>query len=191
MQVEGLASVSELAVRRAIARAELPPDFWETTGRNRGPIPDRYARQAGLDPTKGAYAWCTSGLLDAFLEAAAERGVPCPFPKTAKAVHVWQLLHERCYEPLPARGYIYVLDHGKPGDIFKEWQTDRYTDDGHIGIVTATDEHGEVADEVSANTNAAGSREGNCWAMHHGTPEVSHGGMLLGYLNLERLVAYP
>lgn len=186
----GAETVSELAVRIAITRAQRPPLSWETAGRNRGPEPDRYARQVGLDPERGAYAWCTSGLYDAFLEAARQRGVPCPFPRTAKAVRAWQLLYERCLESAPARGHVYVLDHGKPGQLLAEWQSDRWTDGGHIGIVCAVDAQGEVEDEVSANTNAAGSREGNCWWMKHGTPEVSHGGILLGYLNLERLVDY-
>lgn len=200
-------------VRIALARAAVP--IMEHGGRNRGPDVDRYNRQVGLDPAR-AYAWCTSGLYDAFLEASRLASTACPFPKAAKAVHVWQLLYQRCYEPGPAPGRVYVLDHGKPGDVLTEWKTNRYTDDGHIGIVFATNDTAapvavDVPDviatllgvpapgrtfvlepggvlEVSANTNAAGSREGDRWAVHHGSPEISHGGVLLGYLDLDRLV---
>lgn len=204
-------ALSELAAKIALGR--VGPSL-ETAGRNRGTEPDRYAMGVGLkDLTKG-YPWCTSGLYDVFREASEQLGVRNPFPKTAKAVRVWELRWRTCYEPDPAPGRVYVLDHGAPGDILTEWKNDRYTNDGHIGIVAAVNNtevpiEVELPDivatllgvsapgrqfvlapsemlEVSGNTFAKrGSREGNAWGCHRGTPEVIHGGVLLGYLDLD------
>lgn len=171
-----------------LVRARVRLGNLETAGKNRGPLPDGYARRAGLDPEKGAYAWCTSGLYDAFAVEATDLLLGNPFPRTAKAVRVFELLMANCYEPDPAPGRVYILDHGKPGNLAAQWKSGHYTDDGHAGIVTDVDADG-VPFEVSGNTFAdRGSREGNCWAEHHGFPEVTHGGMLLGYLDLDRAV---
>lgn len=177
----------ENLLARAVEVALARRGICESGGRNRGPEMDRYALQIGLTDLAKGYSWCTSGLYDVFLTASRALGIKCPFPKTAKAVRVFELLYKLCYEPNPGIGYVYILDHGTPGDVLTEWKNDRYTDDGHCGIVTALDDVGAPY-EVSGNTNAAGSREGNQWAEHHGYPEVSHGGTLLGYLNLGRLV---
>lgn len=187
----GLETVSLLATRIAIARAAAR--IGEVGGNNLGPEPQRYNEQVGL-PKGGAYPWCCSGMYDVFLEASRILGVDCPFPKTAKAVRVWErMLAAGCGESMPRVGSLYILAHAPAADLLRQWRDDRYTADGHIGIVTALDDDGLVVrDEVSGNTKATtGSREGNCWAMHHGPPEVSHGGMLLGFINLERVVVYP
>lgn len=202
------------AAREALARCAL--GNLETQGKNRGPVVDDYARGVGLDPERGAYAWCTSGLYDVFRVAATALGVRNPFPRTAKAVRVFELLAGTCLSSNPAPGFVYVLDHGQPGSILAEWQSGSYTDDGHVGIVVATNDgpapvEVELPDvvaallgvpapgrryelapgdmlEVSGNTFASrGSREGNRWACHRGTPEVTHGGVLLGYLDLGRI----
>ncbi len=204
-------TLSQVAVRIALAR--VAAGIKERGGRNRGPEVDSYARAVGLDPVNG-YAWCTSGLYDVFREATAELGLArCPFPRTAKAVSVFARCPAACLRPNPAVGLVYVLDHGTPGDVLTEWRTNRYKDDGHIGIVVAVNDTGapivvELPDllaallgvpglptsytlapgdqlEVSGNTNAEGSREGDRWAIHHGTPEASHGGMLLSYIDMD------
>lgn len=152
------------------------------TSRNRGDEIDKYHEFVGLDP-KGEYAWCTDMAAFACAMEAKRLGLPNPFPKTAKAVRVFELLHAICGESNPAPGYFYVLAHGKA------WKNERYTDAGHLGIVRrATAEVGDI-DELSGNTNAKGSREGNCVEEHHGEPEVTHGGTLLGYLNIDKAVA--
>ena len=209
-----MGAFNDLAVQIALSRRGIR----ETGGRNRGTEIDRYNKQVGLNP-EGGYAWCTSGLYDVFREASERLKVKNPFPKTAKAVRVWELRYKQCYEPNPRPGLAYVLDHGAPGDLLTQWKINRYTNDGHIGIVAAVNDTDkpmqvELPDvvatllgvpapaktvtlapndmlEISGNTNGEGSREGNQWAIHHGYPEVSHGGMLLGYLDFERVMSLP
>lgn len=178
-------TLNETIVRVCRARRGI-----KETSRNRSPIIDGYHRGVGLKP-EGMYPWCCSGLYDAFVEATRELKIRNPFPKTAKAVRAWELLYKLCFEPNPAPGFVYVLSHGNPANLLQQWESNRYTDDGHIGIVSAVDGDG-VPSEISGNTFAErGSREGNCWAEHFGFPEVTHGGMLLGYLNLERIAERP
>lgn len=206
--------LSEVVVRIALARAARGVSL-ETAGRNRGPEVDAYARGVGLDPKAPAaaamaagkagaagaagYAWCTSGLYDVHKTAAAEIGSRNPFPRTAKAVQVFQRAPKSCLRSDPAVGYVYVLDHGKTGFLLDEWRKNSFTADGHIGVVTRVSggiigadgatTGAEVVDEVSANTNAAGSREGDRWAVHHGSPEVSHKGILLPYIDMDAWLA--
>lgn len=179
-------TLSQVAVRIALSRVAL--GNLETTGRNRGPLPDGYARGVGLDPERGAYAWCTSGMHDVFREAAAEVGSPNPFPRTAKAVRVFELL-QRFAVPDPAPGRLYVLDHGRPGDLAAQWRSGHYTDDGHLGICSRLADDGRPW-EVSGNTfSAKGGREGNCWAEHLGFPEVTHGGICLAWIDVDAALA--
>lgn len=192
--------LSEVVVRIALERAARGVSL-ETAGPNRGPEPDAYARGVGLDPKAPAaaalaagkagrvagYSWCTSGLYDVHRVAAAELGTLNPFPRTAKAVQVFARAPKSCLRSDPAPGYVYVLDHGKTGFLLDEWRKNSFTADGHVGVVTRV-EGLEVADEVSANTNAAGSREGDRWAVHHGSPEVSHRGVLLPYVDIDAWV---
>jgi hypothetical protein len=46
--------------------------------------------------------------------------------------------------------------------------------------------------EISGNTYAStGGRAGNCVARHVGTPEVTHGGTLIGYLDYDAAAQAP
>jgi len=184
-------TISQVALELALW--SVAKGIREVGGNNRGPWPDYYAETVGLDP-KGAYPWCTSALYCIFREAARQKRVNNPFPHTAKAVEVWNVVYNdpvlrACIDPNPAPGRIYLLDHGKA------WASElgsgkRLTDNGHAGICSTVVDL-SCGDEASANTNGAGSREGDRWAIHHGTPEVSHGGVLLGWIDLDRVQLHP
>lgn len=158
----------------------------EVGGANRGPWVDEYNRAVGLDPA-GAYPWCTSGMYCCFREAARQKRVVNPFPKTAKAVSVYTLADPVCRISNPVPGAVGVLSHGRA------WASEmggrrRLTDNGHVVIASGFDGPALTAC-ASANTNAAGSREGNRWANKTipdgGGPETVHGGTLLCWFNFD------
>jgi hypothetical protein len=123
-----------------------------------------------------------------FREAARQKGVVSPFPKTAKAVAVYQgptAADPVCRITNPLHGSVFVLSHGR------SWAAEldtgkRLTDNGHIGWDVLKD---GAWWSLSANTNAKGSREGTTWNLKAipdgGGPESAHGGVLLGRLNFD------
>lgn len=184
----------------------------EEGGNNRGPEVDPILASVNLPP---GYPWCAATVYDIFREGSRQLGIVNPCPRTAKAVKLWQLAEAASRDSNPSVGAIYVLDHGPAGNVLTEWKCNRYGDDGHTGIVcyvNASDapETFEVPEavatllglpagttsvivppgnivEVSGNTNRTGSREGDCvWLKVGPSPEVIHGGMLLGYVQLDR-----
>lgn len=158
------------------------------TSKNRGPEIDGYHRRLAIDPAR-RLPWCTSGIYDVVAVVCERRKLPNPLPRTAKAVRVWDRLYRVAGESNPAPGRLYILDHGPPESVLTSWRSDSYTDDGHIGACVELDELDDPF-EISGNTfEVGGSREGNCWARHHGTPEITHGGMLLGWIDLDRALA--
>jgi hypothetical protein len=135
-----------------IAAAEV--GVRESGGANRGPRVDEYLRAVGLDPTRGAYAWCASFVYFCFARAATALGLANPCVKTAACLTHWErapawariLAADVTANPGVIRpGAIFIVDHGKGK--------------GHTGIVeraTASAIH-----TIEGNTNAAGSREGD------------------------------
>lgn len=141
------------------------------TAPNAGPGINAWLAGVGLPPGK---SWCAAYVHGMHQTAADDCGVMNPCPKTGSAMHIWDLAPEACRQTLPAPGDVYVLDHGHGL--------------GHVGIVETVRPDGAVATEISGNTNMEGSREGNAVVRHAGPPEVSHGGRLVGFLSLERLI---
>ncbi len=163
-------TLSEALLELAVSRIGMK----ETT-RNRGREIDEYAASVGLDPV-GAYAWCTSGMYWLCRMACQKMGLVNPFPKTASALSFWRHVEPICKSQNPTPGAIYVLQHSETT--------------GHLGIVESCD-GGNVLTEISGNTfGDVGGRDGNQWARHTGQPEVTHGGVLLGYADLS-LAAQP
>lgn len=164
-----MGSLSQLAVE--IARAEL--GVHEEGGNNRGPRVEEYLRAVGLEPGN---AWCAAFVFYVFREASKRAGLVNPCPRVGAAIRLWKLTEPICRDSTPTVGAIYVLDHG--GGL------------GHAGIVTALDDTTPI--ELSGNTFATrGGRAGNCVAEHRGAPNVTHGGVLLGYLQLDRAAQPP
>lgn len=144
---------------------------------NRGPEVDDYLRSVGIDPKTGSFSWCAAFAHWCFEHAAVNLGQRNPFPKTGGALHVWQLAEPICRDTNPRPGLVYVLDHGRG--------------QGHVGIVIGVAPDGTPS-EISGNTfDVGGGREGNAVAFHVGTPEKTHGGELLGYLDFDRAAQAP
>jgi hypothetical protein len=163
-------TLSETALSIAISQLGVH----EQGGQNRGPEVDQYLAAVGLAP---GYSWCAAFVFFCFKQAADQLGLVNPCPKTAGAVRMWTLTEPICRATEPSAGAIYVLDHGGGK--------------GHAGIVEQVGGDGTMI-EISGNTNAAGSREGNAVARHTGeSPEEIHGGHLLGYLLLDLAAQGP
>lgn len=162
-------TLSQLVVQLAVADIGVH----EEGGNNRGPRVDQYLASVGLDP---GYAWCAAFVYFCFRAAAQQLGLVNPVPKTGGVLHMGKMTEPICRAVNPAPGYVYILDHG--GGV------------GHAGIIETVNDDGTIT-EISGNTNAQGSREGNAVARHTGTsPEAIHGGTLLYYLNYD-LAAQP
>ena len=142
----------------------------EEGGKNRGHSIDTWNRDAGAPLGS---AWCAAWVYAMHHEAATILGIPNPCPKTAGALKLWHLAPESARRPLPAPGDVFVLDTGDPGGF------------GHVGIVETVAPDGMTITTIEGNTNAAGSREGNCVARHERwRPTDGKRGKLVGYLSL-------
>lgn len=157
----------------AAAEAERRIGIKETAP-NSGPDVDIFLAAVGLPPGK---AWCAAFTHFCYRIAAAKLSTVNPCPRTGGCLRMWQLADAHWKTKVARRGAIYVLDHG--GGL------------GHVGIVTEVDAAGNVVAEISGNTNATGSREGNCVAVHHGPPDKSHRGTLLGFLDFSIAAPAP
>lgn len=146
----------------------------EQGGNNRGPLPDRANAAAGAPLGS---AWCTSTVFLEFMLAAQQCALRNPFPATASSHEAARLIEPVCFSMNPAVGAVYFLRHSPTT--------------GHFGIVEDCD-GGWVKSELSGNTFAdKGGRAGNCFARHYGQPEVTHGGELRGYWNLDLAAQEP
>lgn len=160
-------TITEAAVSVATSQVGVR----EQGGNNRGAEVELYLASVGLNPGN---AWCAAFMYWTFRRAANVLTVPNPFPKTGSALHVWSLADQGFRVAAPARGCVYVVDHG--GGL------------GHVGVIAQVDNDGLVT-EISGNTNAAGSREGNAVAVHSDWNWYSgqaHGGTVVGYLDFSR-----
>lgn len=208
MQRRSMSTLSQVAVEVALAHVGVH----EQGGNNRGLEVGAFLASVGLPP---GYPWCMAFAFWVLREAARRLNLVNPCPRTAKAVRLWQLAETVCRDSNPSVGALYVLDHGSSGNVLTEWKCGRYGDDGHVGIVAFINDGASAATfdvpdsvatllglpagttsvlvppgnlvEISGNTNRAGSREGDSvWLKVGPSPEVIHGGMLLGYVALDR-----
>lgn len=135
-------------------------------GRNSGPDIDRWLAAVKLSPGQ---AWCAAFVYGVFQEAAELAGVLNPCPRTGGSLRLVDLTPPEWRAPLPAPGDVFVLDHGQGL--------------GHCGIVQAVSPGGAVT-TIEGNTNAAGSREGDCVATHVWDPRSGARGRLVAWLDL-------
>lgn len=168
----------------AVAQAELARGVrgglpgW---GRFRSPDIDAYMALVGLkpheDPMQEGWPWCAAGVHWCFLVASnpsrtdAPLGENNPCPRTAGALHLWELAPLKARTQLPAPGDIFVLDHGKGR--------------GHVGFVATVSPDGRTIGSVEPDTNAEGSRTGDAWGERPmWQPADGARGRLVGYLEL-------
>lgn len=154
-------SITEAAVTAAVSQLGIR----EQGGNNTGPEVDLYLASVGLEP--GA-SWCAAFVYWCFRRAANSLTVPSPCPKTGGALKLWKLADPHFHMTAPARGRVFVMDHGQGL--------------GHVGFVEAVREDGSI-DSVEGNTNAAGSRNGDRVARHAWDPRTGARGVLVGYLD--------
>lgn len=147
----------------ALAWAKTQLNVQEVGGNNRGPEVEGYLANVNLPPGD---AWCC-----AFVVTGLQQGAGGPaVPVTGSCLALWRrsVLFQIPEDGIPQPGDVYVLKHSPTT--------------GHVGFVETVGPTGTVLTEISGNTNREGSREGNSVWRHSGRPEVSHGGLLLGYL---------
>lgn len=172
----------------AVAQAELARGVrgglpgW---GRFRSAAIDAYMTWVGLKPHEDreqeGWPWCAAAvhamfeaaIRDVGTELGAER-TPNPCPRTAGALHLWELATTRVpyasIAALPAPGDIFVLAHGKGR--------------GHVGFVASVSPDGQSITSCEPDTNAAGSTTGDAWGERFWKPSDGARGVLKGYLEI-------
>lgn len=141
------------------------------TSHNSGPYIDawlrRVHRQPG-EPWRAAFAWC---MLD---DACDSLGLHNPLPPVAGGHLLMRMAMDHCaWMNEPGPGFLFGVDHG----------VDEHGNHlSHVGIVVGLD--GDALRTVEGNTNATGSREGNCVAARARHSEV----ITLGYLDPDALL---
>lgn len=113
---------------------------------------------------------CFDAATQALDVAAGGTDTPNPCPRTAGALHLWDLAPKECRRQLPAPGDVFVVDHGKGR--------------GHCGIVATVSPDGQSITSIEGDTNAAGSSTGDAMGEHFWQPSEGARGRLVGYLEL-------
>lgn len=158
-------TLSELAIE--IARDYI--GVHEEGGKNRGPEIDLMNAAVGQKPGQ---PWCWAFLYLVMAKAAAKLGMNNPLPPAyGSTLRAWRTAQPYMRDSNPQPGYIWVLQHSETT--------------GHAGIVESINDIGVIT-SISGNTNEKGSREGTHVLRKTGQPEVVHGGVLLGYLDVNR-----
>lgn len=164
-------------------------------GRFRSADIDAYMTLVGLppptDPGVEWKPWCAAGVHACFNAAAVDVAhatasmraaagandltpIDNPCPRTAGALHLWELATTRVpyasIAALPAPGDIFVLDHGKGR--------------GHVGFVASVSPDGQSITSCEPDTNAAGSTTGDAWGERFWKPSDGARGVLKGYLEI-------
>jgi hypothetical protein len=159
-------------VRELLDAARMSLGTTETT-RNSGPEIDAWLKYAHSEPGK---PWCAAWVVFMHRIAAVSCDVVSPCPRTAGSLDLWAKAPDECKTDLPAPGDVFILDTGYPGGA------------GHCGIVETCSPGGDILETIEGNTNAAGSREGNCVARQKWQPRTGKRGKLVGYLSFANLV---
>lgn len=128
---------------------EQPP------GSNRGPRVDEYLRAAGLDPSKGSYAWCASFVVWCFEKAARAMGLTSPVPRTGGVHDMWRKAGRAGFRRIPYDIAVGDPSQVRPGHVFF---IDTGGGHGHVGFVANRDGGNFLT--IEGNTNELGGREG-------------------------------
>jgi hypothetical protein len=158
----------------ALAIATTQVGVRESGGQNRGPEVELYLAAAGGEPGE---SWCAAFLYWCFRRASNVLMVPNPCPRTVGAQNVYKLAEPRFRRTSPARGAIFVMDHGHGL--------------GHVGFVDTAYPDGTIS-TVEGNTNRDGARNGDSvWRHGPWNPLDGKRGILMGYVDLADAVALP
>jgi len=148
----------------------------EETAPNSSPLIDGWLAGVGQPPGK---SWCAAAIHGWCEETAKQLGIANPCPRTASALRMWEML-QGFRVPTPTPGCLGFSDHGQGK--------------GHVWTVEEASGSGFMV-SLSGNTNAEGSREGNCVARHQWDWLLGlahkvhvHGGRLLGFADLALIV---
>ncbi len=146
-------------LQRAVVDIAISQIGVRETSQNRGPQVDVYLAAVGLDPTRGAYAWCAAFCCWVYHQAAVQLGIPGPLPRHASVLAMWNDLRSVPMRVFPGLtpvdgalvGAVFCVDHGHGK--------------GHAGIVTGPIDAAGRFRTVEGNTSVSGSREGDgCYA---------------------------
>jgi len=136
------------------------------TAQNSGPEIDQWLKDLGGKPGD---PWCAAFVCEALVRAHEGGAGDSGIVGSLSTQRLWMRNADRQVHD-PAPGYVYILRHSATS--------------GNAGFIE-TVENGMVASEISGNTfGDKGGREGTTVARHFGSPEKTHGGMLLGFLRV-------
>jgi hypothetical protein len=121
------------------------------TSRNSGPEVDAYLRSVGLGP---GYAWCAAFVHWCFDQGSAALALDNPCPRTAGALHLWDLCDPHMRDSESGAGPFVPV---QPGDVFV---IDHGHGLGHVGFIESRKDDASWW-TVEGNTNPGGSREGD------------------------------
>lgn len=132
------------------------------------------------DREQEGYPWCAAAVHACFNAAVADAAYTAdpmqtyvpdnPCPRTAGALHLWELAPLTARTQLPAPGDVFVLDRGKGR--------------GHVGFVASVSPDGQSITSCEPDTNAAGSTTGDAWGERFWRPSDGVRGRLVGYLEM-------
>ena len=140
----GIAGAALAVAISQIGIMEKPP------GSNKGPEVEGYLKSVGLG---GGFFWCMAFVHWCFKQAADQKGIANPFPKTAGCIDAWNKTPsarritkaQAIANPgLVRPGLVFILDHGGGA--------------GHTGFVREA--AGGALRTVEGNSNATGSANG-------------------------------
>ena len=138
--------------------------------RFQGPEVTAYLTDVGI-----AYpaAWCAAFVYSMFEQAVAAdlTGIAInPCPRTAGALHMYELAPLRCRVNLPAPGDVGVLSKGGGH--------------GHVFFCESVSPDGLTVTTIEGDTSADGSFTGDAVGQHTWSPADGKRGHLLGWLDL-------
>lgn len=158
---------------RMVSWMEAHKGFKETLGKNDGPELRVWRALLNIDyPIE----WCANTVFAAAHYSALDLNVQNPCPKTASVLHLWSMAKPEQHMVVPARGRIFILDHGGGK--------------GHAGIISKVNPDGSL-EWYSGNTNAAGSRTGDSLLWKSGDLEKVHHGKVVGFVDLSVGLVIP
>lgn len=124
----------------------------EVGGNNLGPAVEKYLASIGLAPGN---PWCCAFVCWCIKQAAAQLSVTPEFSYHGSVYSMWEN-NPSLRIDAPVAGCLALRDEGTNSEGHRV---------GHVLFVIAVSTDGQTLTCISGNTNAQGSREGNCVAI--------------------------